>query len=191
MEGGVLKGNHDEKERIPVESNLKMAYQELNVDLNKLNNKKKESRTKSKPFKRDYEAMHKLNIITGQKGEAVVIKYEIDRLRKYRELSGRIEQKSSEDDSLGYDVLSFETDGRERFIEVKSTKGKINSNRLDFYLTDNELQTAKSIQNYWLYYVSEVESATPKISPIKNPFATENECINIKPVQYAVNIGVK
>ena len=44
-------------------------------------------------------------------------------------------------DGLGYDVLSFEPDGRERFIEVKTTAFGIEA---PFYVTKRELAVSKA-----------------------------------------------
>jgi hypothetical protein len=40
-----------------------------------------------------------------------------------------------EDDGAGFDIISFEPDGTERFVEVKSTTGKEGSL---FFVTDAE-----------------------------------------------------
>jgi len=191
IDGGTLKGNDDES-NVENEGNLKMTYQLLDLDLAAVNDKSNPTASKenAKPFKRDYVAKQKSNMITGEKGEVLVVEYEKDRLKKYQELKSKIEQKSLNDDSLGYDILSFETNGRERYIEVKTTGGKISS-ELSFYLTDNELQTAKRDENYWIYIVSEIDTGMPKITPLKNLFSEEHEeCVQIKPLKYLVSVGV-
>ena len=60
----------------------------------------------------------------GAAGEEFVMEYERSRLREAgkRSLAERIDRVSlSIGDGLGYDILSFETSGRERLIEVKTT----------------------------------------------------------------------
>ena len=54
-----------------------------------------------------------------------------------RQLSERVEQVSrTRGDGLGYDVLSFDESGKERFIEVKTTAfGK----ETPFYVSRNEV----------------------------------------------------
>jgi hypothetical protein len=61
----------------------------------------------------------------GRAGEALVARFEQERLWKagQKKLSERVELVSvTKGDGLGYDVLSFEEDGRERFVEVKTTQ---------------------------------------------------------------------
>lgn len=54
---------------------------------------------------------------------------------------------SEEDgDGLGYDILSFEPDGRERLIEVKTTNGW---ERTPFHLSRNECAVAEERRDDW------------------------------------------
>ena len=47
----------------------------------------------------------------------------------------------------GYDIQSFDADGTERLIEVKTTNGW---ERTPFYITDNELAVADTCRDEWL-----------------------------------------
>lgn len=52
------------------------------------------------------------------------------------DLAGKVRWISEEDgDGAGFDVLSFNNDGRERCIEVKTTVGHLTT---PFYLSENE-----------------------------------------------------
>lgn len=76
------------------------------------------------PVKRDYLHREALNRSLGLAGEQLVVEYEARRLHALgaRTLAERVEHVSqTRGDGLGHDVLSFEVDGRERFIEVKTT----------------------------------------------------------------------
>jgi hypothetical protein len=88
----------------------------------------------------DYLALEARNRSLGQAGEQLVIEFEAARLRRIGKpkLAKRIELVSAtRGDGAGFDVLSFEASGRERFIEVKTTAfGK----ETPFYLTRNELR---------------------------------------------------
>lgn len=54
---------------------------------------------------------------------------------------------SEEDgDGLGYDILSFEPDGRERLIEVKTTNGW---ERTPFHISRNEFQVSEERKADW------------------------------------------
>ncbi|MBV7429838.1 MULTISPECIES: DUF3883 domain-containing protein [unclassified Acidovorax] len=74
--------------------------------------------------KRDYLEREARNHSLGLAGEEFVIQYEHWRLNLLGEpkLADRVEHVSrTKGDGLGFDVLSYETDGRERFVEVKTT----------------------------------------------------------------------
>jgi hypothetical protein len=74
----------------------------------------------------------------GRSGENVVYLSEIGRLRVEgrEDLSRKVRWVSEEDgDGAGYDILSFEADGRERLLEVKTPAG---GNRTPFFISENE-----------------------------------------------------
>lgn len=97
----------------------------------------------------------------GMLGEEIVLKYERSRLRRAgrRDLSDKVRWISQESASEGYDILSFETDGRKRLIEVKSTSG----NGRVFEMSEGEWQTAMQTgSRYYLYRVTNVR-AEPRL----------------------------
>jgi hypothetical protein len=74
----------------------------------------------------------------GRAGEEAVLLFERSRLEaeERRDLARKVRWVAQEDgDGAGYDVLSFDREGRERFVEVKTTLG---SRTTPFYLTRNE-----------------------------------------------------
>ena len=88
---------------------------------------------------RDYLQREARNRSLGAAGEELVMKYETQRLHAAgsRALADRIEHISrTKGDGAGYDILSFEKDGRERFIEVKTTAYIAET---PFYVSRNEL----------------------------------------------------
>jgi hypothetical protein len=75
----------------------------------------------------------------GRNGEELVLHLERERLQKLNrpDLARKIRWVAEEDgDGAGYDILSFDPTGRERFLEVKTTVGP---NTTPFYITRNEL----------------------------------------------------
>lgn len=64
----------------------------------------------------------------------------VDRLRWVSEMDG---------DGAGYDIASFWPDGRERFVEVKTTNGW---ERTPFYITKNELDIAEELGSQWCLF---------------------------------------
>jgi Protein NO VEIN, C-terminal len=106
--------------------------------------------------KRDYLDREARNHSLGFAGETLVLAYERHRLRSVGKpnLSERVEHVSvTQGDGLGFDVLSFDTDGRERFIEVKTTSfGK----QTPFYTTRNEVEfSSKFPSQFHLYRLFE------------------------------------
>ena len=72
----------------------------------------------------------------------------------------------------GYDILSWEVDGSERKIEVKST---IFSGFSSITLTENERRTAlRDGPTYCLYLVAGVFKKRPVVEVIPNPAANQD-----------------
>jgi len=104
------------------------------------------------PARRDYLSREAHNRSLGNAGELFVMELEARRLHAAgrKALAGRIEQVSdTQGDGLGFDVLSFESDGRERLIEVKTTAfGELTP----FFVTRNELARSNAdAERYQLY----------------------------------------
>jgi len=86
------------------------------------------------PVERDFR-----NRKLGRDGEELVLHFERQRLEAFDrpDLVKKIRWVSEEDgDGAGYDILSFDAKGHERFLEVKTTVG---SDVTPFYITRNEL----------------------------------------------------
>lgn len=100
----------------------------------------------------DYPAMEAANKALGDEGEKFAVRFEQARLlaeRKER-LAGKVERVSvSRGDGLGYDVLSFEADGRERLIEVKTTAY---GPATPFIVTRNEVSVSKELEAHYRLY---------------------------------------
>jgi hypothetical protein len=89
---------------------------------------------KFNPVERDFR-----NRKLGRDGEELVLQFERDRLKQFDrpDLVKKIRWVSEEDgDGAGYDILSFDRAGKERFLEVKTTVGP---DITPFYITRNEL----------------------------------------------------
>ncbi|MBR4051958.1 MAG: DUF3883 domain-containing protein [Alistipes sp.] len=122
----------------------------------------------------------------GKWGEYYVVSTENKRLKVFGE---KCIHKSIErgGDGYGYDILSYNDDGSERYIEVKTTKGDFNT---PFYLSDRELEFSKQHKdNYYLYRVYDysLENKTGKIAIIKGSM---EEYANY-PIQYRIALNEK
>lgn len=85
----------------------------------------------------------------GRAGEQLVLAHEQDSLRTVGrdDLADKVRWISVQDgDGAGYDIASFEPDGRERVIEVKTTNGW---DRTPFHISRNEIAVAQSRSDDW------------------------------------------
>ncbi|MCB9267229.1 MAG: DUF3883 domain-containing protein [Lewinellaceae bacterium] len=109
-----------------------------------------------KPFtnKPDYLLIEQQNRSLGEQGEKLVLNYERWRLIKNgkEKFAESIEWVSKEQgDGAGFDILSKNLNGRDRYIEVKSTKL---GEKVPIYFTRNELRFSQDhASDYFLYRV--------------------------------------
>lgn len=166
----------------------KIDYKFIDWRLAELSPKNGQINKGKKKRKIDFEKESKINCKIGEHGERVVMKVEKDKLLSLgrKDLSSRVERKSEESDSFGYDILSFDQDGKEIFIEVKSTKHKADDNLVQFFISLNEYRNAISYPNYYIYIVFEVNTRNPKILKIEN-LSSLGDKISIEPANYRVS----
>lgn len=121
----------------------------------------------------------------GLVGERFVLASERERLRRAKrpKLATNVRWVAAEDTSLGYDIRSFEPNGQELYIEVKSTGG---SGRA-FEMTANEWRVAAEKGNrYVIARVTQV-NLQPKIEWIRDPAAElAAQTINRSPTVWRV-----
>lgn len=125
------------------------------------------------PVERDYR-----NRSLGKAGEQFVVELERRRLAEAdrADLARRVRWVAAEDgDGAGYDVLSFEPTGRERLLEVKTTKGAA---RTPFFLTRNEHGLAMERPADWCIYRVHLFAKTPRIFTIAPPV---EQAVNLRP----------
>jgi hypothetical protein len=100
----------------------------------------------------DYVSQEAANRSLGLAGEEFVVRYEQARLLAAgkERLAASVEHVSqSRGDGAGYDIHSFEADGRDRLVEVKTTAGGVYT---PFYLSRNELEVSRErAKQYFLY----------------------------------------
>lgn len=135
------------------------------------------------PKKIDYKQKAHANDAVGKLGEDFAIAFERWRLRDHPELLAKLRHVSKEDDTLGYDIESFELNGEPRFIEVKGTLGPMETR---FFLSAAELACAESnSKNYVVLRVADL-SGEPKCCEIRYPF---DGTLDLKPATYSVTFA--
>lgn len=138
----------------PVTSLIKKINYSKLLDVSPTKSTLKEREPSFLPIKINYLAREQNNRLLGEKGEQLVFNYETWRLKSEgkNNLADKIEWVSKDKgDGLGYDILSKNNNGTDRFIEVKTTKL---SKETPIYLSHNELAFASfKGKEFYLYRV--------------------------------------
>lgn len=119
---------------------------ELNITL-----KEATANYTKKPYKINFLEREQNNSSLGLLGEEMVFNYEKYRLtvNGKNKLANEIEWISKNDDGAGFDILSKNLDGSDRYIEVKTTKLSKDS---PFFFSKNEYEFSRSNDSqYYLY----------------------------------------
>ena len=134
----------------------------------------------------DYLKLEAQNSALGRAGEEFVVAFEQARLIRARQerLADRIEHVSAaRGDGDGFDILSFEENGRERLIEVKTTKF---GQYTPFYVTRNEVDVSRAEhERYHLYRVFGFRRE-PRVFGVQG--ALDRVCV-LDPVQWVGRVG--
>lgn len=134
----------------------------------------------------DYLAREAHNSALGSAGEQFVVNFERARLLSVGQdsLADKVERVSeTRGDGIGFDVLSFNENGTERFVEVKTTRyGK----ETPFYVTRNEVRVSeKEAARYQLCRVFEFERR-PRLFQLDG--ALDQNC-RLEPASYVARVG--
>lgn len=132
---------------------------------------------------RNYLEIEARNQSLGLAGETMILNFEHERLWRagQRRLAERLEHVSkTRGDYLGYDIHSFEEDGRDRLIEVKTTRfGPLTP----FFVSRNELEVSLERRDeYHLYRLFHFREE-PKLFTLGG--AISGSC-ELEPVSYSV-----
>lgn len=116
------------------------------------------------PIQRDFR-----NRQLGRAGEEFVLHLERRRLvsADRDDLARKVRWVAMEDgDGAGFDVASFDPDGKERLIEVKTTNGAA---RTPFFMTRNEMAVAGERSDHWRLYRLHLFAQHPRIFVVRPP----------------------
>jgi hypothetical protein len=102
----------------------------------------------------------------GKAGEEFVVDLERRRLayEDRDDLARKVRWVAAEDG--GFDVLSFDSKGEERLIEVKTTNGAAQT---PFFLTRNEIAVAEERSAHWHLYRVHLFAQQPRIFTARPP----------------------
>lgn len=136
--------------------------------------------------KRDYLERETRNRSLGLAGEEFVLQFERWRLTQQNlpRLAECVEHVSrTRGDGLGFDVLSFDFDGRERLIEVKTTAF---AKETPFFVTDRELSLSnRKSEHFHLYRLYDFRSS-PRLFDLCGQL--ERHC-QLDPTTYRASFG--
>lgn len=134
----------------------------------------------------DYLEREARNRALGDAGETFVVRFEQERLLRagQERLASKIEHVARTRGSAeGFDVLSFETTGEERLIEVKTTRYGAET---PFYLSRNELAVSENrADHYQLYRVFRF-SQSPRLFQLPGPLSAT---CRLLPTQFAATVA--
>jgi len=134
----------------------------------------------------NYLELEAANKSLGDAGEQFAINFERARLISLgkESLADRVEHVAqTQGDGAGFDILSFETDGADRFIEVKTTKyGRYSP----FFVSANELRfSEKHEKSYHLHRIFQFRN-DPRLFSL--PGSVEKNFI-LSPTEYRASLG--
>lgn len=106
---------------------------------------------KRKLLPRNYLEVEARNRSLGRAGEEFILRFEHERLWRANKktLANRIEHVANTQDNLGFDIKSFEIDGRERLIKVKTTRFGAWT---PFFASRNEVDVSESRNEHYQLY---------------------------------------
>ena len=134
----------------------------------------------------DYLAIEASNRSLGAAGEEFVLRFEIARLVRagHERLAGKVERVSvTRGDGLGFDVLSFETSGQERLIEVKTTAyGALTP----FFVTRKEVAVSRDDHEKFQLYRAFNFRKEPRLFSKPGPI---DQSFSLEPSQFEATIS--
>lgn len=126
-------------------------------------NKPTYKRRQIRGSKTDFLKKAKRDAAVGLRGEELVVHYEKTMLQEYgqHDLAEKVKWVSKESDDYGFDVISYDKNGLEKYIEVKTTT--INNDTYPFDISSNEVTTSHKYKDqYWIYRIYNVVGEEPK-----------------------------
>lgn len=138
--------------------------------------------------KKDYIKKAKSDLRLGERGEVLVVEAEKDRLINAgkKHLADKVDYVAKNKEGHGYDIESFDADETKRYIEVKSTTTP--NGEQGFYISSNEYEVAKKLDNYYIYLVFNADTDHARIFPVRAPFTDNDGVFNKKTTQYHLKI---
>lgn len=136
--------------------------------------------------KQDHEKINKIKKKIGDFGERKVKQIEQERLCKIGKKDLAELVKIVDSDGYGYDIISFDEQGIEKHIEVKTSKNATNS--VNFYISSFEIEQMKKDPLYELHYLCNLKGEEIHYVRFSHKDLLEIVLSNLVPTQYYVNL---
>lgn len=190
---------HDPELENPVYFKFLLLDLNLDTDLTESNIKPKQTISRSdnlpsklsistehfrKPKKVNYAKRDSENRALGLSGEQAILKHEIEKLESIsrKDLAKKVIHTSVvQGDGAGYDIQSFDESGNKIYIEVKTTKGNIDT---EFFISSNEVSFNMSNENAYIYRVYNFGSEGESFYILDNV----EDLFDLKPTNYKVKL---
>lgn len=136
--------------------------------------------------KQDYEKVNRIKKKIGDFGEQKVKQIEQEKLRKIgrKDLAKLV--KIVDSDGYGYDIISYDEQGIEKHIEVKTSTNSTNS--VSFYISSFEIEQMKKDPQYELHYLCNLNGEKIHYVRFSHKDLLEIILNNLIPTQYYVNL---
>jgi len=126
----------------------------------------------------------------GEAGELLVVEHEKKRLLSEgrADLAEQVVHVAKvEGDGAGYDVLSFDSSGQKKYIEVKTTRGDAST---DFYMSSNEIRFAAFAgEHYYLYRLYSFNKDTRSAEFFIHTGDLAGGKFKLQPISYRVSLS--
>ena len=166
------------------EDNISVKFHKINTKSRKIKSRRKAGEVHTKtPV--DFIENQKKKQLKGREAEEYVYNYEKEKLTTEGrpDLALKVKDRSLEL-GLGYDILSYNKEGEEKHIEVKS------SNSNSFYLSKNELEVSAQDRQYWIYIVTINQQRTNYIiKAIESPQFNNESDFTLTPKEFLVTFS--
>jgi hypothetical protein len=123
----------------------------------------------------------------GAKAEQIVLEDEIAYLQRCgkQELSEQVRNVSA-NPMLGFDVLSWELDGKQKQIEVKAIREGASKS---FFISANELKKSQELANYYIYCVEINEQGRQRILRLEKPDLSDPNLFKMECVMHRITFN--
>lgn len=139
----------------------------------------------------DWAARDERNRHLGLQGEKLVLQYEVATLTAAgrADLAAAVQHIALVDSAAGFDIASFQPDGRSKRIEVKTTQGPAST---PFYISLNEVRASRdAADSFSIYRVFDLRPDSQSVSFFELPGDVELSC-GLVPVSFrATPVAIK